>query len=92
MVGDGNRDLPLLELHDQVSWEVLLADGVPAQLGRSGELEDLGDGGADELEGVALVASWNIGRGDTLVFCSSVDKASFKGPSLVRLYSCVFQS
>jgi hypothetical protein len=48
-VGDWDWDLPLLELHDEVSGHVLLADGMVAQLGSSGELEDLRDRGADEL-------------------------------------------
>jgi hypothetical protein len=42
-VGEWDRDLPLLELHDEVSGHVLLADGMVAQLGSSGELEDLWD-------------------------------------------------
>ncbi len=48
-IGDWDRDLPLLKLHDEVSGHVLFADGMIAQLGSSRELEDLRDRGADEL-------------------------------------------
>ncbi len=48
-IWDWYRDLPLLELHDEVSGHVLLADGMVAKLGSSRELEDLRDRGADEL-------------------------------------------
>ena len=57
IIGDWNRDLPQLEVHDKISWEILLPDGMVAELGRAGELEDFRDGSADELEGVVFIAS-----------------------------------
>jgi len=43
IVGDWNRDLPQLEVHDEVSRQVLLPDGMVAELGGARVLEDLGD-------------------------------------------------
>ncbi len=48
-VGEWDRDLPLLKLHDEVKGHVLLADGMVAQLGSARELKDLWDRGTDEL-------------------------------------------
>ena len=57
IIGDWDRDLPQLEVHDKVGWEMLLPDSMVAKLGTAGDFEDLRDWGTDELEGVVFIAS-----------------------------------
>ena len=43
IIGDWDGDLPQLEVHDKVGWEMLLPDSMVAKLGTARELEDLRD-------------------------------------------------